>query len=262
LINGNAVIWITMLATLFILAVQTERYLLAGGLLALATIKPHIMILPVLYVAVWAASKKLWMMIVSFLISMTVLVGGSMILVPDWIFQNIWEVLRFPDYNPILTLGELLGTWLPGIREQIRWAPAVFLGVVLMVEWWASRKGNFNRFYWTFCLTLVAGQWIGIPTDPGNFIILYPALVITLAVWDKRWNKAGSQVAAAALGVLWIGLWWLFLLTVELTYQPVQSPVMFIPLPAFLLIGLYWVKWWLAAPVQKILEPSEDQSGY
>jgi hypothetical protein len=261
LINGNAVIWITLFVILFLLAVQSESYVLAGVLLASATIKPHLLILPVLYVAVWAASNRHWSLIGSFLITMAVLVGGGMMVIPDWIIQNLREIVRFPDYNPVLTLGELLGTWLPGIRQQIRWAPTVVLGLMLILEWWTSRKESFQRFFWTFCLTLVVSQWIGVPTDPGNFIVLFPALVIILAVWDKRWKYAGSQISAAALGLLWVGLWWLFLSTVEMTYQPVQSPVMFVPLPAFLLVGLYWVKWWIAAPIHKILERPEEQEG-
>ena len=253
-INGNAVVLICLLISWFILAVKSQQFVLAGVLLALATIKPHLMILPVVYGAVWAVSRREWTLIGSFLLTMLILVGGSLLVLPNWIIQNLWEVLRFPEYNPVLTLGQLLGEWLPGIRQQIRWVPTVSLGFVLLLEWWASRKGTFNRFFWTFGLTLVLSQWIGIPTDPGNFILLFPALGIVLAVWDKRWKKAGSQAAAAALGILWIGLWWLFLKTVEMTYQPVQAPVMFLPLPAFLLLGLYWVKWWFATPIQQILE--------
>jgi len=253
-INGNAVVMICLLITWYILAVKSQKFVLAGVLLALATIKPHLMILPVVYSAVWAVSRREWALIGSFLLTMLILVGGSLLVVPNWIIQNLWEVIRFPGYNPVLTLGQLLGEWLPGIRLQIRWVPTVSLGFVLLLEWWASRKGTFNRFFWTFGLTLAVSQWIGIPTDPGNFILLFPVLGIILAVWDKRWKKAGGQAAAAALGILWIGLWWLFLKTVEMSYQPVQAPVMFLPLPAFLLLGLYWVKWWFATPIQQILE--------
>ncbi len=39
-----------------------------------------------------------------------------------------------------------------------------------------------------------------------------------------------------------------FLTTLEYTTQPMQSPVMFFPLPIFLFIGLYWVRKWATQP--------------
>lgn len=254
LINGNAVVAVTLLITLFLLALRSGRYVLSGMILALATLKPNLMLVPVLYVIAWAITNRHWTLIGSFFAALTGLTITGMLLLPDWIIQNLWEIFKFPGYNPALTLGEVLGDWLPGIRLQVRWAPTAVLGLVLLLEWWTSRKGSFTQFLWTFSFTLVASQWIGIPTDPGNFIILFPALVIILAAWDKRWKKNGSFAAAAALAVLWAGIWWIFLSTVKMDYQPIQSSIMFIPLPAFLFLGLYWVKYWITAPVQRILD--------
>jgi len=36
--------------------------------------------------------------------------------------------------------------------------------------------------------------------------------------------------------------------TIEFGDQPVQSAVMFFPLPAFLFLTLYWVRWWAVQP--------------
>jgi hypothetical protein len=254
LINGNAVLVIALLITLFILSVRSERFVLSGIVLALATIKPHLLFLPVFYAMVWAFTKRHWSLIGSFFAALVALTGVSMLFVPEWILQNLGEILKFPEYNPALTLGEILGGWLPGIREQATWAPTVILGLIMVLEWRSSRDGSFNRFLWTFCFTLVISQWIGIPTDPGNFIILFPALVIVLSAWTKRWKEYGNLAAGSALAILWGGIWWIFLSTVEMDYQPIQSMIMFIPLPAFLFLGLYWVKYWITAPVQQILD--------
>jgi hypothetical protein len=101
-------------------------------------------------------------------------------------------------------------------------------------------------------MTLVISQWIGIQTDPGNFIILFPALILILSVWEKRWEDKGLLLTGISLAVLFFGLWLLFLVTIQRSYQPVQNPIMFIPLPAVLLIGLYWIKWWVNAPVRML----------
>jgi len=53
---------------------------------------------------------------------------------------------------------------------------------------------------------------------------------------------------------LTIVIWALFVNTVEYTYQPVQSPIMFFPVPSILLLCLYWVRWWAIRPPKVWLE--------
>jgi hypothetical protein len=40
----------------------------------------------------------------------------------------------------------------------------------------------------------------------------------------------------------------------QLNGQPIQSSILFFPLPVFLLIGLYWVRWWVLRPEQPLLD--------
>jgi hypothetical protein len=95
----------------------------------------------------------------------------------------------------------------------------------------------------------VAGQWIGIQTDPGNFVVLFIPLVLVLAMWEEHWGNKGRLVSVISMVALFIGLWALFLATVQTTDgQPQQHPVLFFPLPILLFIGLYWVRWWAIHP--------------
>jgi len=252
LINGNAVILITLLISLVFLALKKGQDQAAGVMLAVTTIKPHLLILLIPYLIIWSVYQRRWKFISWFFGSLAGLIFGGMLLIPNWILQNIWEILHYPSYNPAGTLGEVLAGWLPGIAGQIRWGVTLTLTAVLLYEWWTTRRGDFPRFLWTGMLILAVTQWIGIQTDPGNFIMLFPALLMILAAWEKRWKKSGSWVIGLALALLLGGLWLLFALTVEESYQPVQHPIMFIPLPAFILIGLYWIKWWYVLPVREI----------
>jgi hypothetical protein len=61
------------------------------------------------------------------------------------------------------------------------------------------------------------------------------------------------------MGVLMFGLWGLFLATVERSYQPIQSPVMFFPLPGIVVILLYWMRWW-ATHYPMRLSPGADSA--
>jgi cell division protein FtsW (lipid II flippase) len=122
--------------------------------------------------------------------------------------------------------------------------------ITLLIEWWVNRGAEFRGFLWTVCLTLVVAQWIGIQTDPGNFIVLFPAMALVFSQLSDRWKIGGRVFVILCLLALFAGIWALFLNTVQPGQgtQPVQSAVMFFPLPAFLLITLYWVRWWTVQP--------------
>jgi hypothetical protein len=100
----------------------------------------------------------------------------------------------------------------------------------------------------------VVSQWIGIQTDPGNFVLLYFPLVLIWTSWFNRSKIAGLWFTLLSGFVLLFGLWALFLSTVQKGYQPEQNPIMFVPLPLFLLVGLYWVRWWAVRPRKLYLD--------
>ena len=252
LINGNVVILIALAISAILLSIKKEHDKIAGILLAAVTIKPHIVVLFIAFVLIWSLYKGRWILLQWFVGTLFVLVVISVLIIPDWIIQNIQEVLRYPGYNPAGTLAAALGELLPGLGQEIKWVIALIFGMILIYEWWIGRKEDFTRFMWVSFMTLVISQWIGIQTDPGNFIILFPALILILSVWEKRWENKGLLLTGISLAVLFFGLWLLFLVTIQRSYQPVQNPIMFIPLPAVLLIGLYWIKWWVNAPVRML----------
>lgn len=245
IVNGNAVILIGLLITLVMVLLKHQKDQPAGLLLAFTTIKPHLVVLLIPILLFWGWRSKRWIFMAWFFGSMLGLFGFAWLLIPDWIMQNIWEILRYPGYNPAGTLAEALAVWLPAFESQLKWGIAILLGLMLVFEWTKIGKDNFNHLVWTAMLTLAASQWIGIQTDPGNFILLFPALILILSVLCKKWETHENALTGGMLGFLMIGLWVLFVATIQRSYQPVQNPVMFIPVPALCLVGLYWVKWWM-----------------
>lgn len=243
-VNGNAVILIALLLTLVFLLLKKGKDQPAGILLALTTIKPHLVVILIPVVVYWAVRRKRGLFLIWFFGAFMALMAFAWLLIPDWIIQNIWEILRYPDYNPAGTLAAALASWFPGVETQLKWGIAIPLGIMLVYEWSQSGRLRFNRFLWTAMLTLTVSQWIGIQTDPGNFILLFPVLILVLSVLCRKWEEQELLISGTVLGALLVVLWVLFIATVQRSYQPVQSPVMFLPMPAFCLLGLYWVKWW------------------
>jgi hypothetical protein len=222
---------------------------LAGVLLGFATIKPQVVLLPILFVVFYAFFNHRWRLIAWTAGTVVILSGAAAFLLPDWIMQNIREVMRYPGYNPPGTPGAALAVWLPALGQRLGYAFSAGVGLLLLAEWIATRNADFKGFLWTACLTIVLSPWIGIQTDPGNFIVMLPALTMCFALLDDRWRRWGWLTSLGVMILLMGGLWWIFLKTLEMVNgQPQQSPVMFFPLPAVLGILLLWVRWWAFHP--------------
>lgn len=260
LINGNAVILVALLIVGAFLALRAGRDELAGVLLAFSTIKPHLVVVVIGYVLLWTLFHRRWRTLFWFIMVLAMLSTLAALFIADWPLQNLREVMRYSSYNPPGTLGSALAYWMPGIGRQVGWVVTGLLILLLLGEWLLSLRKEFRWFFWTVCLTLTASQWIGIQTDPGNFITLYIAVVLMFAVWEERAGKAGRPVVLILMTLLFFGPWVLFLQTVSYADQPIQSPIMFFPLPLFLLIGLYWVRWWAIHPARLLIEDFREYS--
>lgn len=248
LINGNAVILVAFFLTAGLMAIRGRAEELAGVLFAFMTIKPQIALVFLLYMTFWGISNQRWRMLGWLYGTIAVLTAVSTMLIPDWILQNLREVVLYPNYNPPGTPAAIFAEWLPATGRNIGMGLTVILVLVLIIEWFLSRRYEFRGFLWTICLTLTAAQWIGIQTDPGNFIILLPVLALLFSIIHERYKVAGNFFTWFLMALLMGGLWWLFIRTITYDYQPIQNSVMFFPLVGLCLILLFWVRWWVVRP--------------
>jgi hypothetical protein len=238
IMNGNVTTVITLIIVGTIWAIQNRKDGLAGVLMAFALAKPNLTALPALFLIVWMISVGRWRFIIWLSGSFVLLVLGGMLIIPDWPMQNLLNTLRYNGYNPPTTVAAALDYFIPGIGHWI----GIFLYGILMTllirRWVKALQKGFPIFLFAFALTLVVGQWLGISTDPGNFILLTLPLALVLKPLDKV--PHASIWIPALLGLLLIGLWVLFLASFDPSRANLQSPIMFFPLPIFLLIGFYF----------------------
>ncbi|MCI0520881.1 MAG: DUF2029 domain-containing protein [Chloroflexi bacterium] len=247
-INGNPAVMVALFVALTFLALRADLDALAGFLLALSTIKPQTTVLLILLILIWAGVQRRWTVLGSFAGTLALLSAAGSLLVPDWILQNIRQALAYPGYTLAGTPGEILAGWLPGVGKQLGWLLSAILVGMLLREWRAALGKDVSWLAWTGYLTLTITNLIGIRTATENYVILFPGLLVVFAVWDLRWKGAGRLLTASAMALLGVGLWALFIGTLIPADQPTQNPVMFFPYPIFLLLSLYWVRWWALRP--------------
>jgi len=88
-------------------------------------------------------------------------------------------------------------------------------------------------------------------TATTNYLAMVPGLMFLFSVLADRWKKKGSAVVVTILITLLIGLWALFLTTID---GNIEGPAMYLPFPIFLLFSLWWIRWWFIRPIRLPLE--------
>lgn len=259
IVNGNVVILIGLGLTAVLLALKNGFDELAGVILAICTIKPQVVIVFILFIFFWAIAHKKKKVILWFFVTIGILIAIASLLIPDWLIQNFREVIRYSSYTQPGTLTAVFQSFWPSFGSRVGLALNVLVIAMLLVEWWLSRKGNSDQFLWTACLTLACSQWAGIQSDAGNFIIMFPVLILIFSIITERWNKRGDVIVWGIIAILLVGIWAVFLTTLQHRDQPIQNPVMFLILPALLILMLYWVKWWVIKPPSVWYDEMESQ---
>ena len=253
IINGNAVVLILLTIVFVIYGIKNNLDELAGISLALMTIKPQVVIIFVVFVCIWAFINRRSKIIFWFLGSFLLLIFLGVFLYPSWPIEFLWEIMRYPTYNPPGTPSSALAVLVPGIGKQIGFLFSILCGLLLLIEWALGRKSTGSIFIWLVSITLILGQLVNIQTDPGNFIVMYPAIFIFSKVIEDRWKNVGQWVNIILLAILFFIPWIIFVNTIEFSYQPIQNPIMFFPVPLLLIVIMYWVRWWVKNPVTDLL---------
>ena len=230
-----------------LLAVKRGRDPLAGILLGLSIAKPQMAVLLIPFVFLWAGYARRWSIVAWGVGTIAGLLAVSVLLLPDWPIMWLQQLIEHPTYTVIGPPVEILGDAFPSMSGVI----GVALGgaLVLYLLWeWAKAAGKPDRwFQWTAALTIVVTNLVAFRTATTNYVVLLPALCIVFAVLADRWGAKGDVVILLVMAVILVGMWALFLATIE---GNVEHPVIYLPLPILTLLGLWWARWWAVRAVR------------
>ena len=256
--GSNVVLLVTLLLVGFAYAVRSELDILAGILLAMTTIKPEVVLVAILFSLVWALSSRRWLIIGGFFGTLSLMVLSTVFLMPDWMAQNLRQLVLYYDVVPITNSINVLGSWLPGIGKQLGWGLAGLMLLILVVEGRNALGKGFRWFYWTFNLTLLLTILIGMPTSPINFVVLLPGAISVFITVVRWWGPVGRSVLIIGITALSVLFWGLFSRGGFDWLKITGDPVFFFVYPIGMLIGWYWIRWWAiqkqSLPLQEIEE--------
>jgi len=186
-------------------AISHRRFVLAGILLSCATIKPQLLLLPVIWLCIWVTGD--WhdrrRLFCSFGISMSVLVVGGELLLSGWIQEFRAACAAYYLY----TGGgkSVLDIFLTPLWGRV--VAAVLIGTSLIVVWRHRRAAEGSpSFQYSLALVMATTLMVIPMLAPYNQVLLVPvAMLIARKIRDLRKRNPPTRflTATAALSVFW-----------------------------------------------------------
>ena len=197
-----------------------KHFFAAGAALAVATIKPQLVLPLLLCLLLWTANdwadrqRFAW----GFGLSLAVLGGGAEIVLPGW-FGDFVAATR--DYRRYTGGKSLLDTLLSPALGRV--AALAALLVLLAVAWRLRRAEVGSRDFSLLLATALAVTLIVIPMFAAyNQLLLLPALLLVAREWPELWTNGALSKAACVLTVAIVG--WPWLAAVGLTLANLAMP--------------------------------------
>jgi len=179
-------------------------YFLSGVLLAIATVKPQIALLPVVLALCWVSAgwreRQRWFW--GFAATMLLLVGAAQYILPGWLFRFYGALHAYSNY----IAGTAFLEWLVGPRFAWIARVAILLPVIWIVWRYRQSPAGSVQGRRLLSLSLVAGVCIAPNLAIYNQVLLLPALFL---LWDQREVLRESGLVARNLTmIVWLLLSW------------------------------------------------------
>jgi hypothetical protein len=230
-----------------LLALQNEADELAGALMAVSIYYWEIG-LPFLVLMAWKCYREnRTRVLAGFGMVSFVLLALSFLLYPGWVIPALRAGMNNfrADYG--YSLFSILRHALSGYGNVPAWGLILLLVILLGYEWNASLRGDSRRLYWTACLTLALTPLLGFRTELENIYVLIVPLALIFSVNHDRWKNVGIGLNILSVLFLFAVPWALYIFAVP-RYSGLALEVIFLFLPVFTVLGLYWIRWWAIRP--------------
>ena len=232
----SLLVWLTLAAALW--AMQRGRDGWAGCLLALTTLKPPLVYLAIPWLLLWTAGQRRWRLWWGFGLSMALLMFGTMALVPSWPLDFAHQVLGYSSYAVYGSLTWMIVRYWLGWGAAVEIAAMVGLAALVLVLGRRLWRGNWTQMMWMLGLVLLVTNCFTPRIATTNYVTLMPWVLWSFREMQHAWGRGGRWVIIGGQLVSLVGLWWLFLATIEGNFE--TAPAYF-PFPVMMCLLLAWL---------------------
>jgi hypothetical protein len=176
------------LVAIAIVLLVADYAVAAGVLLAVTTIKPQLVVLLLLWLAIWTVAdwRRRYRSVISFLATMAILLVASEWYLPHWIPRFYEAVGEYRHYTRAMSVTDsLIGYPWSWVLEGL--AFAAMLGAC-----WNERRhdAKSNSFAFTLSLVLATTVLLVPMIAPYNQVLLIPSLLVLLKEQHTIWQRS------------------------------------------------------------------------
>jgi hypothetical protein len=189
-----------------IVLLAADRPVAAGVLLAIASVKPQLVVLLLIWLAIWTFGdwRRRYRLALSFGSSMAILLAASEWVLPHWI-PRFWHALgEYRDYAPSSSVMDgLIGT--PWSRALEFLAIAGLLGAC-----WKERRQAVNSESFAFGVSMALAITILVLPMPAQYnqVLLIPALLFLTKERRSIWrSNVANRILLVTVGGLLMWSW-------------------------------------------------------
>jgi hypothetical protein len=199
---------LTLLAATFLVGcaflLVNGKFSVAGVLLALATIKPQLVLPVAAWLVLWAASdwRRRKTFLLGFFLTLGILLGAAEWILPGWIPEFFHAVAAYRQYTHAESLFDNLAGG--------RWGPVLGLAISLMAALicWRLRHDSEEspRFVFAFALVLAVTLAIVPTVSTYNQVLLLPGILLLVHHGPQLWKLNRLTFLAwtfAAAAIFW-----------------------------------------------------------
>jgi len=232
-------LFVAFLLALATWCIRRGQLFVAGVLLAVATIKPQMVALCLVWFFIWSFGdwRKRWPLAAGFLTALGLLAGAGDILVPGWVRYFLEGLEAYRKYFPLGAMSVVrlvLGNWIGGTFS-------VLAIIILLVYAWNQRAvtAQAPEFSYVLSAFFVTATLVLPLLTPYNQVLLILPLLILIRDWGKlpRWDRVGFALFLAWPFLLAAGLL-LFPPPVQSLHRMALLPSALLPLAPFLFFWL------------------------
>ncbi len=179
---------VAFLLALFAYLLRREQFVWAGVLLAVATIKPQLTVLPIALTFLWTLGdwRRRQRVVWSFLVTMVVLVAGSEALLPGWMREFRTALSDYRQYTGGVSVLDV------NLSPVIGRIVAGLLVATFLYFAWKFRRASQHspEFHWTLSMSLALTVLIIPMFAPYNQVLLLPALMLIVRSLSAIWKQS------------------------------------------------------------------------
>lgn len=244
MLEANPVLMLGLIYAGMLIALRNEQEEWLGALLAVSMYYWEVGLPFLLLIAYRCYKENRVRVLAGFFMLSFVLLAVSFFLYPNWLIPYLragMNNLRADfGFSVFTSLQELF----PEFGRPLAWIIVLTLIFAYGYEWSRLSTADDRRFYWVSCLSLAIAPLLGFRTEIEHLSIFIVPLAFIFSIVYDRW-KIGSALTALLLSLLFAFPWALYLFS---PLTNVTGDILYLFLPLFTVVGLYWIRWWALRP--------------